>query len=178
MGVIEVTVDGPNELFESLDRGTDWGRHLNERVEQFIVHRAEEQRLPKYMLVVRIPEVALSRSDSTALATGIRQHFVHRANEERAKVQTLIRDGKRDLMTGSVFLFVCGIVGLVGVNVLPRAIGLFLEQGLLILGWVALWRPVDLLLYELRPLRLRRDVLDALSKMDVRTEGRGEREKM
>jgi hypothetical protein len=59
-------------------------------------------------------------------------------------------------------------VGLAALRFLPKPLGFFIEQGLLVLGWVALWRPVDILLYELRPLRKRRDLLAALSRAEVR----------
>ena len=83
------------------------------------------------------------------------------------KVQALARAGRRDLAIGIVFLFLCAVLGLITVRLSPPALGLFVEQGLLILGWVALWRPVDLFLYELRPLRVQRDILSSLSKIEV-----------
>ena len=167
---IDVVVGGPDELFERLDPTRDADRHLEEKVEQFIVHQAEEKRSAEYRLIVRIPDGTATASESAALASAIRHHFRHRAEEESSRLRALIVDGRRDVMIGLLFLFVCGAAALFAVRVLTPALGVFVEQGLLILGWVALWRPADLFLYDLRPIRRRRDLFAALSRMDVRFE--------
>jgi hypothetical protein len=38
---------------------------------------------------------------------------------------------------------------------------------MLIIGWVAMWRPLEIFLYEWVPIRRRRKVLEQLSKMAV-----------
>jgi hypothetical protein len=166
-GLIEVSVGEPEQLFERLDPTPAADRHLEEKVEQFVLHQAEEDPRAEYRLIVRFREPADSGIDETALAEAIRHHFRHRRDEESARLRGLVRDGKRDVMVGLLFLFVCGVLGVSAFRIFPAAIGIFVEQGLLILGWVALWRPADLFLYDLRPIRRRRDLLDALSVMDV-----------
>ena len=167
---IDVIVGSPDELFERLDPTPGADRHLEEKVEQFIVHQAEERRGAEYRLVVQIPDPTVSASEAAALAAAIGRHFSHRAKEESSRLRDLIVDGRRDVMIGLLFLFVCGAAALFAVRVLTPTLGLFVEQGLLILGWVALWRPADLFLYDLRPIRRRRDLFAALSRMDVRFE--------
>ena len=166
---IDVLVRSPDELFERLDPTPVADRHLEEKVEQFIIHQAEEKRSAEYRLVVRIPGTA-SAPDAAEIASAIGHHFRHRAEEESARLRALIVDGRRDVMIGLLFLFVCGAAALFAVRVLTPTLGVFVEQGLLILGWVALWRPADLFLYDLRPIRRRRDLFAALSRMDVRFE--------
>jgi len=162
---IEVTIADPRQLFDGLDASPQ--PHLADSVERFIVHRAQEA-ASALSLVVRVPDGTLLPADAVELSEKIRRHFAHRSNEEGLKLQGLGRAALRDLAIGIVFLFICAAVGLLAVGILPPALGLFVEQGLLILGWVALWRPVDLFLYELRPLRQSRDVLSRLSGIEVR----------
>lgn len=42
-----------------------------------------------------------------------------------------------------------------------------LDEGLLILGWVAMWRPIEVLLYDWWPLTRRRAVLRRLAVIPV-----------
>jgi hypothetical protein len=42
-----------------------------------------------------------------------------------------------------------------------------LEEGLLIVGWVAMWRPLELLLYDWWPLLRRKRTFENLSRMRV-----------
>ena len=41
------------------------------------------------------------------------------------------------------------------------------DKALLIVGWVANWRPLEVFLYDWRPLRLRQKLYDALSQMEI-----------
>lgn len=166
-GLIEVSVGEQDQLFEQLDPTPTVDRHLEEKVEQFVLHQAEENPCAEYRLIVLVREPADSRMDATALADAIRHHFRHRRDEESAKLRGLVRDGRRDVVVGLLFLFICGVLGITAFRIFPAAVGIFVEQGLLILSWVALWRPADLFLYDLRPIRRRRDLLDALARMDV-----------
>jgi hypothetical protein len=46
-------------------------------------------------------------------------------------------------------------------------LGLF-EQGLLIVGWVAMWRPLEIFLYDWWPIVGERRIHGRLSRMEVR----------
>ncbi|HEU0284513.1 MAG TPA: hypothetical protein VFR52_05150, partial [Sphingomicrobium sp.] len=50
---------------------------------------------------------------------------------------------------------------------LPEPLGSFLDEGLIIIGWVALWRPVEMLLYDWRPIRREKKMLDKLANVPV-----------
>src|SRR4051794_31157362 len=133
--VLELVVDTPDVLFEVFEFSAVDGRHLDKSAEQFILHRARDTE-SDYTLVVRT-RTRRSAFDSSTAAERVRSHFTHRADEECARLRSLVRAGWRDLIIGFAFLLMCGAVGLVGTRVLPSALGLFVEQGLLILGWVA-----------------------------------------
>jgi hypothetical protein len=49
----------------------------------------------------------------------------------------------------------------------------FFKEGLTIAGWVAMWRPIEIYLYEWWPLRRRGQILDKLSRMAVEVRKRG-----
>jgi len=55
------------------------------------------------------------------------------------------------------------------------AIAATISEGLLIIGWVANWRPVSILLYEWRPIRKEIDILKRLSNLtiEIREDGPG-----
>lgn len=164
--VIELHVGDPSGLFAPFDASSLRARHLDHEVEQFIVHRAQETTSACYALAVQHPNRS-PRFDAIALSDAIRKHFAHRSEEELRRLTAQIREARRDLLIGFVFLLLCAALALVAWKLLPAPLGLFVEQGLLIIGWVALWRPIDLFLYELRPLRSRRALYDTLARMEV-----------
>lgn len=165
---IQLRVDDLSRLFEPIDASGVLGRHLDERVEKFILHRAKEVPDAPYALTIQYSRRGTTPDD--ALTASVREHFAHLSGEVATEIVALIREGKKDLLVGLSFLFFCAVLGLAAVSVLPAPIGLFVEQGLLIIGWVALWRPLDLFLYELRPLKSRRLTLEKLANAEVRFE--------
>ena len=52
-------------------------------------------------------------------------------------------------------------------NQIPEPYGDFFREGLLIIGWVANWKPIEFFLYDRRPMVRQRNVLKALSEMAI-----------
>jgi hypothetical protein len=84
-----------------------------------------------------------------------------------------MKDGRLSLLVGGLFLAAC----LAGSQVLfGRASGTFLSvarESLTIAGWVAMWRPMEIFLYEWWPLRRRWRVFEKMSRMKVEVRKRG-----
>jgi hypothetical protein len=49
-----------------------------------------------------------------------------------------------------------------------RAVGALIRETLVIGGWVAMWRPLEIFLYDWWPIRAERQLYDRLSVMPVR----------
>jgi hypothetical protein len=76
------------------------------------------------------------------------------------------------LLVGLSFLGLCLLI--IELLVLNRAgtIPNFLTQSLTIAGWVAMWRPMEIYLYEWWPLRRRGQIFEKLSRMPVEVQKR------
>lgn len=73
------------------------------------------------------------------------------------------------LAMATVFLIVVTALGeAVRRTVRPNWLSAAADEGLMIVGWVAMWRPVDLLLYEPRTHRREIALFRRLQDMDVR----------
>lgn len=167
LGLIELTLDKPTQLFHALDPSPIAGRELDEKVEQFIVRSAQDNPTRHYNLLVYVADEALFRDDSRHLSQAIRTHFAHRRDEEARAIRSLLRQSRQTLAIGIAFLFACGAAGILAFRVLPSPVGSFVEEGLLIVGWVANWRPLEVFLYDWRPLRLKQKLYDSLSQMEM-----------
>jgi hypothetical protein len=97
----------------------------------------------------------------------IANYFKYRADLARLEVRRTLQEGRRSLLVGVVFLAVCMFAREMLRLYEPMEWMRFPEEGLLILGWVAMWRPIELLLYDWwGPLRKRR-TYENLSRMRV-----------
>jgi hypothetical protein len=97
-----------------------------------------------------------------------------RIERNRNDARSLRHEGYATLWRGLVFLAVC-LLGsrLMGeVDLLPGFIERFIDEGLVIAGWVALWYPLDVLLYQRWPLARERRLYETLREMRLQFEFR------
>lgn len=166
-GLIELTVEKPQHLFHAFDPSPLAGRELDEKVERFIIHTAEDNPAPEYRLIVHVPGEGIEQDVADGLSGAIRAHFNHLGESVSRKRRSLMREGRQYLAVGIAFLFVCGVAGYFALRALPPPIGLFVDQGLLIVGWVANWRPIEIFLYDWRPLWRNQKLFAALGRMEI-----------
>jgi hypothetical protein len=85
----------------------------------------------------------------------------------RRRLRFQFREGRATLAIGLGFLVVCISVRQLALAVTGDAVGRILQESLLILGWVAMWRPLQIFLYDWWPIRHRGRVFDKLAKVPV-----------
>jgi hypothetical protein len=79
----------------------------------------------------------------------------------------LMSDGRRSLWIGLSFLVVCLVAAEWFRGHGPEVVRSVITEGLIIAGWVAMWRPMEIYLYEWWPLRRRGKIFDKLSRISV-----------
>ena len=91
------------------------------------------------------------------IPTAIRLHFARRREIARYELDRTLKAGWVSLLLGLVLLvLLMSLAETVGRIGTPGHLRDVIQEGLTIVGWVALWRPVELLLYD--PWALRRDI--------------------
>lgn len=84
-------------------------------------------------------------------------------------MRQLFRVGRTSLLIGVGILTLCVLGGdLIESALRGRRLGALLRESLLIGGWVAMWRPMEIFLYEWWPIRAEARLSDRLSSMPVR----------
>lgn len=103
------------------------------------------------------------------LRDAIREFFSVRAQNTRRRLRQLFRVGRVSLLIGVVFVAVTvGVGDLVAKALEGQRLGEILRESLLIGGWVAMWRPLEIFLYDWWPITLEARLSDRLSAMPVR----------
>jgi hypothetical protein len=167
--VIEVHVGELKQLFDAIDPSPFRDRDLDPKAEEFIVGWAKD--LPRdstLALVVDLDHEAGLPDEAAALREAIHEFFRHRAETYRQRLRELFRVGRTSLMIGLVAL--AGAIALgdfLGTLVKSR-IGEILRESLTIGGWVSMWRPLELFLYDWWPIRNEARLSDRLAAMPVR----------
>jgi len=171
---IEVFVDRIEQLFNSMDPSPFHERDLDDDAEEFIVGWAREfPRRDPVSLVVHVNQLPAHGNAEHLLETAVHNYFAYRAKLNRLEFRYLLKQGRTSLIIGLTFLAVCMITS----QLLRRQEGtlsIVIREGLIIAGWVAMWRPMEIFLYEWWPLRRKGRLYQKLSRMHVEIRKRGE----
>ncbi len=170
--VIELRIERIATLFDPLDPFPIPSRDLSHTAEEFIVGWARELRgAAPLRIVVHVPQAELRSSDAEIVAEGIARHFAGRAQFMQGEQDELFRNGRRALAIGLTVLAICIAASTLATTLLGEtAIAQYLSEGVIILGWVANWRPAEIFLYDWWPLARRKRLFQRLSvaPVDVR----------
>lgn len=167
-GLIEVKLMELNQLFNSMDPSPFHERDLDHDAEEFIVSWAQEH--PKQhdlKLVVHLAKHPAGVADARQLvADSIAHYFEYRADMTLRDLKRLMREGRVSLLIGLLFLGACQFTAAL---LSPSAANWqsVAREGLTIIGWVAMWKPLEIYLYRWWPLLALRKLYQRLSHMPV-----------
>lgn len=168
--LIEVNVGDLKQLFNSLDPTPFRERDLDPRAEEFIAGWASELHSDVPLaLVVHVDLQAVTPAEVAVLKDAIREFFKQRAVVTRRRLRQLFRVGRTSLMIGVVTVALSiGLGDLLARLLSGGNFGGIIRESLLIGGWVAMWRPLEVFLYDWWPIRAEARMFDRLSDMRVR----------
>lgn len=168
-GTIQVRIRELNQLFNSMDPSPFHEKGLDADAEEYIVGSARQ--LPSQApaaLLVHLDRPIGIMEEERVLGDAIRVHFARRAQLLRWELRRLLRRGSISLVIGLAALAIAIIVG---ESIATRAgghLGRVIGESLHLLGYVAMWHPLEIFLYEWWPILGERRVHDRLSRMPVR----------
>jgi hypothetical protein len=166
---IELSVDDIAQIYESLDPYPFHERDLDRDAEDYIVGWARE--LPHdhdFRILVRMPAAALSTPGARDLGRSMNRFFALRAEVISRDLRELFRIGRMSLLIGVLVLAAC-VAGAQYVHLLlgEGPVATITRESLIIMGWVANWRPLEIFLYEWWPIARRRNLYRRLSTAKV-----------
>jgi hypothetical protein len=156
------------QLFNSMDPSPFVDRDLDSDAEEFITSWARELPAGRELELDIHLAKPTSRDQIAGVEDGVRRYFATRAAIKRLEFGQLMRHGRLSLGVGLGFLVICLLLGkLVGDIGSGEAVNI-IREGLTIGGWVAMWRPLEIYLYDWWPLFEERRRLERLSRIKVR----------
>jgi hypothetical protein len=169
-GVIEVRLREVRQLFDAMDPAPFREKDLDPDAEEYIVESAKElpSRAPTG-LVIHLDESTGLPDEERAVGDAVRAHFARQSRLLRRKLVRLLRRGLVSLGIGAAFLAALFVLArLVGHLMGESALAALFREGLLIGGWVAMWRPLEIFLYDWWPISGEQRLHERLSRIVVR----------
>jgi hypothetical protein len=167
--ILELNLGEMRQLFNSMDPAPFRERDIDPRACDYIVGWASEE--PKHAtlgLRVRLAQERVTGENASVLADAVHTYFAQRAQATRRQLRQLFRTGRVSLLIGLAFLACAIAVGEVVAGWASReSYGSIIKESFVIGGWVALWRPLEIFLYDWWPILSEARLYDRLSTMDV-----------
>ena len=167
---IEIFVERTEQLFNSMDPSPFHEKDLDHDAEEFIVSWAQE--FPRHDPVSLVVHVNQAHEETSEMVTkAVHHYFDYRAKLNRLELHHLLQQGRTSLLIGLAFLGVCLLLNQIGSRLPLGTLGSVMHESLIIAGWVAMWRPMQIFLYDWWPLSQRGNLFAKLSRMhmEVRT---------
>ena len=156
---IDVLLKTSQQLFDGRDPAPFRERDLDAHAVEYIGGAVEEI-LPttNVKLVFWISEEPEPRLAAEVIAEAVHGHFRYEGQRHDRQIRRHVRRSHLVLLMGLVVLGVFLSLAELTAKLPAGHVRQILREGLVIIGWVALWRPIELLLYDWWPLVQQRRV--------------------
>lgn len=172
LGVIELRLRDGAQLFNTLDPFPFHERDLSADAERFIVEWARE--LPKDSpigILIHLQSGAEDAARTGDLANAITSWFEARAQAESRALRELFRDGRVSFLIGIGVLALCLLLSWFLSQRFEEPFARVVSESFVIIGWVVIWRPAEIFLYDWLPLVRRRKLYRRLAEATVSVRG-------
>jgi hypothetical protein len=166
MRYIELNLRDTEQLFNSMDPSPFRDKDLDREAEEFIVSWSHELPLGEPLTLRVHLQMPPAASPLPMIREAVRNYFLARAEHATREFRQLMRQGRLSLVIGLAFLAVCSIAA----EMVGRGTAVwsqYLRESLSIAGWVAMWRPMQIYLYDWWPVRRQIKHYARLASMDV-----------
>ncbi|MDI1309583.1 MAG: hypothetical protein PSV17_09155 [Methylotenera sp.] len=149
---LELRVCDFAQMFNSMDPSPFLVKDLDKEAETFIETWALGlSPKSKLQIIIHIEHMPTDGDPSSLLTEAIHNHFNFKAELVRREFKQLLRRGRTSLIIGMVFVSLClvaaDIIGQFGSSTALT----IARESLTIIGWVAMWRPLQIFLYDWWP---------------------------
>ena len=156
------------QLFNSMDPTPFLNKDLDPAANDFIETWASEFASGSRFHITIHLEQWPSDGDPTEILTGaIHNHFAYKAELTRSALNHLLRQGRVSMVIGIVFVTACLLAADAIEKLGPHTGSSIARESLTIVGWVAMWRPLQIFLYDWWPLQRQIRLYQKLSSAHI-----------
>ncbi len=151
--IVELKLAGSRHLFDRKDPSPIKERDLNEDVVDYVYHSFLE--IPsRYQVVMRVffDEDPQDQFLIERLKGAFRSYFKLEAYNKQRELAHTFKKGLISLGIGLSFLFLCIYASSISWGKSEGLASHFLLEGLTLLGWVSMWYPINIFLYDWWPI--------------------------
>lgn len=155
-GLIEIKLSTIQQLYATLDPAPFFEKDLDADAEEYILGAVQDLGLrPPFKIVFYLPPEQADSAEAGDIERSIHNYFAYRLWAGEHELRALMRNGWIWLAVGLLFLAVCITARQFVLTFEPEPVAHVVAEGLLLTGWIAMWRPLQTFLYDWWPIRRR-----------------------
>lgn len=168
MEIVRINIKTIKQLFNSFDPSPFIEKDLDHDAIEYLVSSFNVFHHNSIVkIVVHLPESQKGKFKEFEIKDAIHHYFQYEKSIEERDIQRKIKEGQKSLTIGLSFLFICLGIG-EWLALYPKTFLLnILSEALLILGWVAMWKPISNVLYDWWPLMVQKNVYEKISRAEI-----------
>ncbi len=165
--VIKVSVNNSRQLFNDRDPSPFKDHDLDENFVRYLLNSVQAYPFKTNIrLKIEIEKEPGSSSDQAKIQEAIHSYFQYEAALVHSRKKKSVREGRLFLLIGLISLFGCLSLSQVLESAFAQSkFMLIMQEGLVIIGWVTMWRPLEMFLYDWRPLHEQEIYMNKLAEM-------------
>lgn len=159
--VIEMALDEPFDIYDDKDPSPLKMRDFSKSVQEYIIEgvlvipKNKKIRIDFYFYKFNI-----TQEEILLLEKSYKAFFAYEIRLKHYEMKQKLKQGFRSMLSGLLFLFCCMHISRTFFLSDSTLLSSFAAEGLNVLGWVSLWNPVQVFLYELWPISQKRKLLE------------------
>jgi hypothetical protein len=143
-----------SQLFNSMDPTPFLNKDLDPEANNFIESWASGYPAgSRFHITIHLEQWPADGDPNEMIAAAVHNHFSYKAERTRVAFQRLMKVGRLSLGIGLVFVSLCLLAADVIGNLGSSPGYSIARESLTIIGWVAMWRPLEIFLYDWWPLQ-------------------------
>lgn len=165
---IEVRVKNAQQLFDARDPAPFRERDLDDDFVDYIVAAIRELSGSKLRIVIYIEDSDLKELTLDSIKEAIEADIEYRIDLLNAELNTYFKRVPIVFITSLIALFVClGISQSIDTTT-THNLNSVVKEGLVIFGWVSVWKPIELLLFDWYPIFEKRRIFLKFKKSEIK----------
>lgn len=167
--LIEIRIRELTQLFNSMDPTPFHHKDLDPDAEEFIVGWAlEHPHDAEFEIVIHLEMQPAEDDPGELTREAIHNYFIYRAEHAQREFRLLMQRGRTSLLIGLAFITSCLLLADALTKFGSGTFVAIVRESITIGGWVAMWRPLEIFLYDWWPLKRRRHIYEKLGRSKVR----------
>lgn len=165
---LEIEIQFARQLFDERDPAPFRQKDLDDDAVEYLITSMQEISVEKvgklFIYITDDLDASLTKED---IIQAFHKYFKYQSELTEQKIKTILTIGFKSLLIGLTFLVGATTASLLLKSDTESFLNKFLKEGLLLLGWVSMWKPINTFLYEWWPYAEIKQIHEKLSQIEI-----------